>query len=100
MTIALAAVLFGLDLVSTLVGIRIAGPEGETNPLYRAVIVRFGRLGFAAVYAVIAATLVVVGARTGTLLSIAAVLAIVVVNNVFQILRWWRSQRRRRAAIG
>jgi hypothetical protein len=97
MLVAFAVALFGLDLVTTLVGIRAAGPEAEWNGLHRAVIVRYGLVGFGALYLAGATALVVVGARTGALIGIVPVLAIVVVNNAAQLLRLWRSRRARRA---
>jgi hypothetical protein len=92
--------LFALDLGTTLVGIRVAGPDVEDNGIHRAVIGRFGVVGFLVVYAAVAGLLIAVGGWTSPilLLGLTAGLVPVVANNVWQLGRWWCAQRRRRVA--
>ncbi len=92
--------LFALDLGTTLVGIRVAGPDVEDNGIHRAVIRRFGVVGFVVVYAAMASLLIAVCGWTSPLLlvGLAAGLVPVVGNNTWQLGRWWRAQRRRRVA--
>ncbi len=96
MLVVLAVGLVVADLVTTLIGLRIAGPEGETNGFHRRVIVRWGPGVFAIVYLAIAAAVISFTVWIGGLVGMVPVMAVVVANNVFQLLRWARSRGRSR----
>lgn len=89
MLIAAAVVLLLTDLVSTLVGIRLAGPDAEDNPLWRRLIARYGLAAFVVAYLAVMAATVFAASLAGdaALAGFVAVLALVVSNNLREL---WR----------
>lgn len=89
MLITTVVALILADLGTTLLGIRIAGPDGEDNPLWRRLIRRRGLAAFVVVYAAAMSAILVAAslAGEGALAGLAAVFAIVVIHNVVAL---WR----------
>lgn len=80
------------DLVTTLIGVHLAGPDVEANPVWQWVLARRGPVLYAAAYAAVAGVLLLLLSWLGqeALIGMAAVLALVAVNNLialFQLLR-------------
>lgn len=77
------------DLGTTLLGIRIAGPGAEDNPIWRRLLKRHGVAGFVVVYAAVMGAILFAAslAGDGALAGLAAVFAIVVLNNLVGL---WR----------
>ena len=75
------------DLVTTVIGIRIAGADIEANTIHAGVVKRFGIGAFAAFYVAVAAVLIAVLAWLGGLIGLIAVMTIVVVNNLYALYR-------------
>lgn len=96
--IAFAVALLVADLVTTLVGIRMAGPDAEDNPLWRRLIARYGRAAFCAAYLAVMGT-VVLGASQAddsALAGIVAVLVLIVASNLRVL--WKLTARQKRSA--
>lgn len=75
------------DLVTTLIGTRLAGSEGEDNPPWRAVIARFGPVVFAVAYIGLSLGLLAAASWLGqeALAAWCAVLAIILANNLREL---------------
>ncbi|GGC92661.1 hypothetical protein [Chelatococcus reniformis] len=79
------------DLVTTVAGVRIAGPGAESNLLFQRLIARHGLEVFVAGYAIVAGAAIGLASRfEGALEGLAAVLALIVANNGYAI---WRLAR-------
>jgi hypothetical protein len=89
MLLPIAIALALADLATTLVGVRMAGSESEDNPLWRRVIARRGAPAFAIAYLAGAGSIVLLASWLGqeALLGLVAVLALVVLNNLYAIAR-------------
>ena len=92
--LVVAVMLILADLVTTLIGIRIARPDAEDNPLWRQLITRWGRLAFAAAHLTVMGGIVLAASLLGdgALAGFVAVLALVVLNNLYVL---WRLRKRR-----
>jgi hypothetical protein len=93
MLIYLAIGLALLDLVTTVIGVRMAGAAIEENGFHRAVIARAGVTGFVLVYVAGVAALIAVLNHFDALISLVAVLLLTVLNNGYALLRLRRSRR-------
>lgn len=89
MLITTAVALMLADLVTTLLGIRIAGPDGEDNPLWRGLIRRHGIAAFVVVHAAVMTAILFAASLAGdaALAGVVAVFALVVINNLVAL---WR----------
>jgi hypothetical protein len=88
MSPALAIGLALADLATTLVGVRMVGPEGEVNPWYRAVLRRYGAGGFCVVYLGVWTALIGVATLDRYLMvGLTAALALIVLNNLVALAR-------------
>jgi hypothetical protein len=87
LTVAVMLVL--ADLATTLLGIRIAGADGEDNPLWRGIIRRHGLAAYVAAYAAVMTAILFAASLAGdaALAALAAVFALVVLNNLLAL---WR----------
>ena len=87
--LAVAVMLILADLVTTLIGIHLAGPGAEDNRLWRQLIARWGRLAFAAAYLTVMGGIVFAASLVGdgALAGFVAVLALVALNNIYTL---WR----------
>jgi hypothetical protein len=74
------------DLVTTLIGVHLAGPDVEANPVWQWVLARRGPVLYAAAYAAVAGVLLLLLSWIG----MAAVLALVAVNNLIALFRLLR----------
>lgn len=81
--------------MTTLIGTRLAGSESEDNPLWRAVIVRFGPVVFAVAYIGLSLGLLAAVSWLGqdALVAWCAVLAIIVANNLRELGKLWKRTR-------
>ncbi|MCA2990008.1 hypothetical protein [Gemmatimonas sp.] len=93
MLLSLAIGLALLDLVTTVIGVRMAGAAIEANGFHRAVIARAGLTGFVLVYVAGVAGLIAMLDRLDALIGLVAVLLLTVLNNGYALLRLWRSRR-------
>lgn len=84
MWVAAAVLLLLADLVTTLVGIRFAGPDAEDNPLWRSLTARHGLRTFVAGHLAIMAAIVFAASRSGdaAIAGWVAFMALVVANNL------------------
>jgi hypothetical protein len=84
--------LFLADLVTTLIGARLAGSNAEDNPVWQRVLVRHGPAAFAVAYAAVAGVLLLAMSWLGreALIGMIAVLALVAVNNLLAVFRLLR----------
>ena len=75
------------DLVTTLIGTRLAGSESEDNPLWRFVIERFGPVVFSIAYIGLSIGLLAAVSWLGSeaLVAWIACLAIIVANNLREL---------------
>ncbi len=98
MLIAIAVALLLADLLTTLVGVRIAGPDAEDNTLWRRLMRRHGLAAFCIAYLAVMAAVVFAASLAGdsALAGFVAVLALVVSSNLHQL--WKLTSRRKRAA--
>lgn len=84
--IALALAL--ADLTTTLLAVRHVGADAEANVLFRGLIASRGAAVFSLVYLAIAGTLVFLfSLADGFLIGFVAVLALILVNNVYALIR-------------
>lgn len=93
MLLAIAIILVLIDLFTTLLGVRMAGVDAESNGMHRAVLARGGPVVFSLVYLAGAAVLIGVAHRVGALAGVAAVFVLVALNNVYAL---WRLRAARR----
>ena len=77
------------DLVTTLIGTRLAGADCEDHVLWRRLIARHGPAAFALAYLAVAAAALFIGGRLGeaALAGMVAVLALTVFNNLYVFVR-------------
>lgn len=94
--VVIAICLVLADYATTVVGIRLAGPDIEANPLYSAIVRRFGLVVYSVVYLMIAGVLITVFASLGVLIGLIAAFTLVVANNLYALYHV-RITRRRRA---
>lgn len=97
MLLTIAIVLIAVDLVTTLIGVRIAGPDIEANEIHRRVMERHGVAGFALGYLAIMTALVLVALQfEGALAGMVGVLVLIAVNNLYGLSRLHRARSRAR----
>jgi hypothetical protein len=89
MILLIAIALIGVDFVTTLVGVRLAGSDIEANVIWRRVFARFGPFGFSIGYVVCAATIVFACSWLGdeALVGLIACLSLVALNNCYALVR-------------
>jgi 1,4-dihydroxy-2-naphthoate octaprenyltransferase len=93
MLLTIAVVLIAVDLVTTLVGVRMAGPDIEANAIHRRLMERHGVVVFAVSYLAGAAVLVLVLSRfEGGLAGMVGVLVLIAANNLYGLTRLRRSR--------
>jgi hypothetical protein len=93
MLLTIAVILALIDLVTTLIGVRIAGVDSESNGMHRIILTRGGPVVFSLVY-LAGATVLIAGAhRLGALASVVAVLVLVALNNLYALLRLRAARR-------
>jgi hypothetical protein len=85
--VLLAVGLVLADLATTVIGVRVAGADIESNTIHAGVVERFGIGAFVVFYVAAAAVLVTALAWLGALIGLIAVMAIVVVNNLYALYR-------------
>jgi hypothetical protein len=92
MLLLIAVILALADLITTLIGVRLAGAEGESNPLWRRLIAKYGVAAYSAAYLGLAGVLIFVFAKIGpeALWGYAACMALVVATNLYAIARLLR----------
>jgi len=96
MLLAIALVLIAVDLVTTLIGVRIAGSEIEANTIHRRVMERHGVAVFALGYLAVMTVLVLVAVQfEGALAGMVGVFVLIALNNLYGLTRLRRSRRRR-----
>jgi hypothetical protein len=93
MLLRLATGLALLDLITTVIGVRLAGAAIEDHGLHRAVIARAGVTGFVVVYVAGAAVLITVLNHFDALAGFVAVLLLTVLNNAYALMRLRASRR-------
>ncbi|MCU0272588.1 MAG: hypothetical protein MUE34_05080 [Acidimicrobiales bacterium] len=84
MLLTIAVVLIAVDLVTTLVGVRMAGPDIEANAIHRRLMERHGVVVFA-----------VLSRFEGGLAGMVGVLVLIAANNLYGLTRLRRSRSRR-----
>jgi hypothetical protein len=88
----IAVALILADLVTTLVAVRHVGADAEANVLFRGVIARHGLALFIALYLAIAGTLVFLFSLAEYfLIGFIAVLAVILLNNIYALIRLFMS---------
>ena len=94
MLLVTAVALMFADLATTLVGIRLAGPGAEDNPVWHRWIARHGLPAFVLGYVAVMGAIVYLASLGGppALAGLVAVLALTVLNNLYVLgkllLRW------------
>jgi hypothetical protein len=93
--VVVAVVLVLVDLATTLIGVRMAGPDIEANGLHHRLLARHGVVAFTLVYLAGAGLMVLLLAQVdGALVGVVGVLTLVAVNNLVALVRVRRSRRR------
>jgi hypothetical protein len=92
MLLLIAVILALADLITTLIGVRLAGADGESNPLWRRLIAKHGVAAYSAAYLGLAGVLIFVFAKIGpeALWGYAACMTFVLANNLYAIVRFLR----------
>lgn len=85
----IAVILALADLITTLVGFRLSSTDGEANPLWRAVIARYGVGVFALTYLAGMGLIIALVSLAGSdaVAGLVAGLGLVVLNNLYALAR-------------
>lgn len=89
MLLLIAVILVLADLITTLVGFRLSSTDGEANPLWRAVIAKYGIGVFALTYLAGMGLIIALLSLAGptALAGLVAGLGLVVLNNLYALAR-------------
>jgi hypothetical protein len=89
MLLLIAVILVLADLITTLVGFRLSSTDGEANPLWRAVIAKYGIGVFALTYLAGMGLIIALSSLAGptALAGLVAGLGLVVLNNLYALAR-------------
>jgi hypothetical protein len=89
MLLLIAVILVLADLITTLVGFRLSSTDSEANPLWRAVIAKYGIGVFALTYLAGMGLIIALSSLAGptALAGLVAGLGLVVLNNLYALAR-------------
>lgn len=91
MLLTLATVLLLFDLLTTVVAVRRAGTDMESNPLQRRIMQRLGLGGFAILYVAVAGgVLWLCRGHDALLAGLAGVLTLVAANNAYALIQLFK----------